>query len=90
MRIQPVAFLSAVGVAGATAVYWALSRYLTDSDRTFVRVAAVVLLISFVPDIALLAVDPAATPLAVIVLMVMHVVVAVASVGTLVYWTRRR
>lgn len=88
LRVPPVAFLSAVGAAGAAVVYWVLSRYVTDVDRTFVRVAAVVLVLSFVPDLALLAVDPAATPLAVVVLMAMHVVVAAASVGTLVYWRR--
>ena len=90
LTVPPVAVLSAAGAAGATVVYWLLSRYVTDPDRTFVRVAVVVLVLSFVPDLALLAVDPAATPLAVVVLMVMHAVVAVASVGLLVYWRAGR
>lgn len=90
LTVPPVAVLSAVGAAGAAVAYWLLSRYVTDPRRTFVRVAAVVLVLSFVPDVALLAVDPAATPLAVVVLMVMHVVVAVASVGLLVYWRTER
>lgn len=90
LTVPPVAVLSAVGAAGATVVYWLLRRYVADPDRTFVRVAAVVLILSFVPDVALLAVDPAATPLAVVVLMVMHAVVAVASVGLLVYWRAER
>jgi hypothetical protein len=50
------------------------------------RIAAGVLLLSLIPDVGLLAVDPAATPLAVVVLMVMHVVVAAVSVGLLVSW----
>ncbi|MDZ5812564.1 DUF6069 family protein [Halorubrum sp. AD140] len=86
LTIPPVAFLSALGAGGATVVYWLLGRYVNDADRTFVRVAAGVLLLSFVPDVALLAIDPAATPLAVVVLMAMHVVVAVVSVWVLVSW----
>jgi hypothetical protein len=90
LTLPPVVFLSAVGAVGATAVYWLLDRYVDDVDRTFPRVAAAVLVLSFVPDLALLGADPAATVLGVFVLMVMHVVVAAASVGVLVYWGRTR
>ncbi len=86
LTIPPVAFLSAVGAGGATVVYWLLGRYVSDANRTFVRVAAGVLLLSFVPDVALLAIDPTATPLAVVVLMAMHVVVTAVSVWVLVSW----
>ncbi|MFC5278512.1 DUF6069 family protein [Halorubrum rubrum] len=86
LTIPPVAFLSALGAGGATVVYWLLDRYVSSADRTFVRLAAGVLLLSFVPDVALLAIDPAATPLAVVVLMAMHVVVAAVSVWVLVSW----
>ena len=86
LTIPPVAFLSALGAGGATVVYWLLGRYVSDADRTFVRVAAGVLLLSFVPDFALLAVDPAATPIAVVVLMATHVVVAAVSVWALLSW----
>ncbi len=86
LTLTPVAFFSAVGAAGAAVVYWILNRYVTDVNRVFMRVAGAVLVLSFVPDIALLAVDPAATVLGVIALMVMHVTVAVASVWALVYW----
>ncbi|WP_338034871.1 DUF6069 family protein [Halococcus hamelinensis] len=86
LTIPPVAFLSALGAGGATVVYWLLGRFVSDADRTFVRVAVGVLLLSLVPDLALLAIDPAATLLAVIVLMAMHVVVAAVSLWVLVYW----
>ncbi len=86
LTLPPVTFLSAVGAVGATVVYWALSRYVTDVDRVFVRVAGVVLVLSFIPDIALLELDPAATVPGVVALMVMHLTVAVASVWALVYW----
>ncbi|GAB7094276.1 hypothetical protein JCM30237_14280 [Halolamina litorea] len=90
LTIPPVVFLSAVGAAGATGVYWLLRRRVDDADRTFVRVAAVVLALSYLPDVGLLFADPAATVVGVGVLMVMHVVVAAASVGTLVFWTGTR
>jgi hypothetical protein len=83
ISVPPVAFLSAVGAAGATVVYWLLARSTDDRDAAFVRVAAVVLVLSFVPDVALLAVDDAATVAGVLVLMAMHVVVAAVSVGVL-------
>jgi len=86
LTIPPVAFLSALGAGGATLVYWLLRRYVGVTDRTFVRLAGGVLLLSFLPDVALLAVDPSATPLAVVLLMAMHVVVAAVAVGLLVYW----
>jgi hypothetical protein len=90
LTVPPVAFLSALGAAGATAVYWLVDRYAADADRTFVRIAVGALLLSFVPDAALLVSDPAATPLAVAVLAAMHVVVAAASVWLLVYWRADR
>lgn len=88
LTLPPVVLFSTLGAGGAAVVYWLLGRYVDDPDRTFVRVAGAVLVLSFVPDVGLLAVDPAATVLGVIVLMVMHVVVAGASVGVLVYWGR--
>lgn len=88
LSIPPVVLFSSLGAIGATAVYWLLRRYVTNPDRTFVRVAAVVLALSFLPDIALLSVDSAATVPGVIALMIMHVVVAAVSVGLLVYWKR--
>lgn len=88
LTIPPVVFLSAVGAGGGTFVYWLLSRYVADVDRVFLRVAGAVLLLSFFPDIALLALDPAATVLGVFILMLMHVIVAGVAVGLLVYWGR--
>jgi hypothetical protein len=90
LTLPPVAFLSALGAGGATVVYWLLGRYVKEVDRTFLRIAGAVLVLSFVPDVALLAIDPAATVLGVVVLILMHVIVAGVSVGTLVYWGRER
>lgn len=89
ISLPPVVFLSAVGAGGAALVYWALGRFVETVDRVFVRVAGAVLLLSFLPDIALLALDPAATVPGVVVLVVMHVVVAAVSVASLVSWRQQ-
>ena len=83
LALPPVLLLTVVGVAGATAVSWLLLRRVSNPDRTFVRVASVVLVLSFLPDVGLLSADPAATVPGVVVLMAMHVVAAVASVAVL-------
>ncbi len=90
LTVPPVVSLTVLGAVGATVVYGLLGRYVADVDRTFLRVAGAVLVLSFVPDVALLAGDPAATVAGVVVLMIMHVTVAAASVWTLVYWGRDR
>lgn len=83
LSVPSVAVLTAAGAVGATVAYWVLTRRRSDPGQTFARVAAVVLVLSFVPDVALLANDPAATVPAVLVLMVMHVTVAAICVATL-------
>ncbi|MFC7028952.1 DUF6069 family protein [Halomicroarcula sp. GCM10025324] len=88
LSVPPVAIFSAVGAVGAVVVYQGFRRYVDRADYYFVRVAAVVLVLSFLPDVGLLFGDPAATVPGVVVLMLMHVVVATASVWALVYWTR--
>jgi len=83
LSIPPVVLLSVLGVVGAAAVYALLRRRASEPARTFRRVAAVVLVLSLLPDLGLLVVDPAATPRGVVVLMAMHVVVAGVSVRLL-------
>jgi hypothetical protein len=87
LTFPPVLFLSAAGAVGAVAVYWLLDSRAERPARTFRRVAAAVLVVSFVPDLALLALDEAATGPGVVVLMLMHVVVAAVAVGVLVGWS---
>lgn len=84
----PVIFLTVLGVLAATAVFALVTRLRHEPGQTFPRLAAVALVLSFVPDFVLLQVDPAATVLGVVVLMVMHVVAAVVAVGLLVPWRR--
>jgi low temperature requirement protein LtrA len=84
LTYPPVVFLSVVGALGAAVAYFLVVRRASgDPDRLFTRIAAVVLVLSFVPDIGLLVSDDAATLVCVALLIVMHVVVAVATVAVL-------
>ncbi|MCU4925343.1 DUF6069 family protein [Halobacteria archaeon AArc-dxtr1] len=83
LSVPPVTLLTVLGALGATLVYGVLTRVSETPDRTFTRLAAVVLVLSFLPDVALLELDPNATVPAVVVLMLMHVVVAVSCVAVL-------
>jgi peptidoglycan/LPS O-acetylase OafA/YrhL len=81
LTYPPVVFLSVVGALGAAVAYLVIQRRASgDPDQTFTRIAAAVLLLSFLPDIGLLFGDDAATVAGVVLLTVMHVVVAVAAV----------
>ena len=81
--VPPVVLLTTLGVVGATVVYGVLTRRSSTPDRTFARLAAVVLVLSFVPDLALLELDPEATVSGVVLLVVLHVVVAAVCVMVL-------
>lgn len=79
----PVILFTTLGVVGAAVVYAILTRYVSDPNRTFTTVAAVALAVSLLPDLGLLANDPAATIPSVAALMIMHGVAAAASVAAL-------
>jgi hypothetical protein len=80
-----VAPYSAGGIILAGVVYAVLRRVVPDSDRVYVRIAIVVLVLSWIPDVALLFInEPGATVPAVASLMVMHAVAAAVVVTLLV------
>ena len=83
LSIPSVAALTVLGAIGASVVYGFLTGRVDDPDRTFVIVAAVVLVVSFAPTASLLTFDDDAVVGGVVVLMVMHVVVAAACVWAL-------
>jgi hypothetical protein len=73
-----------VGVAGATGVYAIVICYSPSPIRLFSWVAGVALVLSFIPDVSLLAFPVAGTtPLSVGVLMLMHVSAFLVSFGML-------
>lgn len=83
LNYASVVVLTALGVLGATVVYWLLVQWKPNPDRYFVWIAIILLIVSYIPDIGLLARDPAATILGVGVLMVMHTIAAAVSIAIL-------
>jgi len=75
-----IAVWTLLGTGGATVVYGLLTRRSATPDRTFVRVAAVVLVLSFVPNIGLALFDDAVTTSEAIGLMALHVPPAIVAV----------
>ena len=86
-----VAPYTAGGVVLAGAGYAVLRRFVRDAGRAYVRVAFVALVLSWIPDVALLVIhDPGATVPAVASLMAMHAATAVICVTLLVQLSRAR
>lgn len=83
LAVGPVTMLTTIGVLGAIFVYAVLVRFTDNPDRLFTRIALVLLVLSFFPNINIILSDDTAPTNAVIVLMVMHVPPAVASIGGL-------
>jgi len=80
-----VAPYAAGGVVLAAVAFAVLGRFVRDAGRTYVRLAFVALVLSWVPDVALLVIhDPGATAAAIASLMVMHAVTALIVVTLLV------
>jgi len=79
-----VAPYTAGGVILAGIAYALVRRFFRDADRAYVRLAIVALVLSWVPDVALLVInEPGATVPAVASLMVMHAVTAAVVVTSL-------
>ncbi|HYI22880.1 MAG TPA: DUF6069 family protein [Candidatus Limnocylindrales bacterium] len=87
LNVGSVALLTAFGAIAATFVYEYIVARSEDPRGRFIRVAVIALLLSFVPDLALLAgVGPGqnADVPRVLALMSMHVVAAVIIVSVLI------
>jgi cytochrome bd-type quinol oxidase subunit 2 len=85
-NLPPIILFTVVGVVGAAGVFALLGRTTERPIRWFWIISLVVLLLSFIPNIALLITSslPGTTVPGVISLMIMHVVPAAASVGMLI------
>lgn len=79
----PVLFFTTIGMVGATLVYGVLDRFLADPDRTFAVVAAVVLVLSWIPDATVVPAMPGGTAAGAAVLALMHLSTAVVAVVVL-------
>ncbi len=76
----PIVVWTLIGMVGATVVYGLLTRRSATADRTFVRVAVIALVLSFIPDIGLALFVDSVTMSEAIGLMVLHVPPAVVAV----------
>ena len=77
------------GLVLAGIAYAVVQRFFRDSKRIYIRLAIVALLLSWIPDLALLFInEPGATVPAVASLMVMHAVSA-GIIVTLLLWIAR-
>ena len=80
-----VAPYTAGGVILAGSVYALLRRFVRDAARVYVRLAIIALVLSWIPDVALLFInEPGATLPAAASLMTMHAVTAAVVVTSLV------
>jgi hypothetical protein len=80
-----VAPYTAGGVVLAGAAFAVLQRFVRDAVRMYVRLAVIALVLSWIPDVALLLInEPGATVPAVAALMVMHGITAAIVVTLLV------
>jgi hypothetical protein len=83
--VGPTITLTVFGALGATALFAIVRRMANRPASVFTKIAAFVLLISFIPDALLLKWHaPGTTAISVAVLMLMHVAAAVTIVSTLI------
>jgi hypothetical protein len=82
----PVVAFTIIGVLSAVILFALLGRFTKNPVRLFQVIAAVFLIVSFIPDLALfsaVAAFPGVTVPAVVALMSMHVVAGAITVGLL-------
>ncbi len=79
----PVLLFTTLGVVGATIAYGLLDRFVANPDRTFTLVAAVVLVLSWIPDALFVPAMPGGTAAGAAVLAFMHLTAAVVAVAAL-------
>ena len=92
LQLVRVSIFTIIGVLGGVIVYAVLANRANHPIRTYQRVAWIVLILSFIPDIAMLFVDfmPGATVTAVIILMLTHVVAGLIAIYVLPALTRAK
>lgn len=87
----PTGFFTVLGVLGAIVVFTIVRRFSARPDRLFVWIAALVLLVSFLPDIFVHNLGPMFAQITVggaVLLMAMHVACAAITVSALTLLTK--
>jgi hypothetical protein len=91
--VGPTGMFTIVGVIGAVIVFALVRRFSKHSTLVFTWIAAIVLLLSFIPDIFVHNLGPMfgqITTAGILLLMLMHVACAAITVCGLVYLTKQR
>ena len=88
--VQPAIIFTLVPAIVAVLLYAVLLRFSDNPARTFTIVAAVVLVVSLIPDVTYIPTVPSATGGQTAVLMLMHVAAAAVIVWMLTTFTRPR
>ena len=90
MVVPPILF-TVIGVVGAIIVYALAGRFSSQPITLFRRIALIVLLVSLIPDVALLYANamPGTTLGTIGALMLMHVAAWAITVGMLTTYARR-
>ena len=83
LAVGPVVVVTALSVVGATVVYGLLSRERRNPDKQFTAIAAVVLVLSFLPSVFHAPTLADSTTAGVALLAAMHVTTAVVCVAVL-------
>jgi hypothetical protein len=82
-NVSAVILFTVVPAIVAVLLYAVLMRFTANPARTFTIIAAVVLVVSLIPDVTYIPTVPGATVGQTAILSVMHVVAAVVIVGML-------
>lgn len=83
LNYGPITFLTTIGVLGATITYGVLTRVVDNPNRVFTILAAILLLISLIPDFTIIPNETGGSLLAGSILALMHITTAVICVGVL-------
>lgn len=85
LDLKPIFGWTTIGVVGAVSVFSVIGKLSLHPIQTFSKLAIIVLLISWIPDISLFFSSPFSdtSPAAIIVLMLMHLSTALLSIGFL-------
>ncbi|WP_394349021.1 DUF6069 family protein [Natrialba swarupiae] len=86
----PIALWTTLGVVGATAVYYFLTKRSDTPNRSFTLIAVAVLVLSFLPDLGLALFVDDVTNSEAVSLMVLHLPPAFICVAILTGWLFNR
>jgi hypothetical protein len=88
-NVSATILFTVVPAIAAVLLYAVLLRFTANPVRIFTSIAAVVLVLSLIPDLTYIPTVPGATTGQTVILVLMHIVAAVVIVGMLTSFTRQ-